>query len=82
MADAQAPVRGHVTIEKHGKSLKLQQLLSILTLVLGIILVVVGSQQIGQDGAIAASTVNGVLTTFGGVVWLVVVKILMWWHHG
>jgi hypothetical protein len=73
-------VRGHVTIEKHRKSLKFQQLLAILTLVLGVVLVVIGSQQQGE--ATAAATINGGLTTFGGLVWLAVVKSLMWWHHG
>ena len=73
-------VRGHVTIEKNRKSLKFQQLLAILTLVLGIVLIAVGSQH--QSEGVAAATVNGSLTTFGGLVWLTVVKILMWWHHG
>lgn len=82
MADTQPQIRGHVTIEKHRKSLKLQQVLSILTLVLGIVLVVVGAQQAGQDSAPATATVNGILTTLGGLVWLSVVKVLMWWHHG
>ena len=74
-------IRGHVTIEKNRKSLKFQQLLAIMTLGLGIALVVIGAQS-GQDGKVAAATVNGSLTTFGGLVWLVVVKALMWWHHG
>ena len=75
-------VRGHVTIEKHRKSLKFQQLLAIATLALGVVLIVMGAQSPGPQGQVAQATVNGTLTTFGGVVWLMAVKALMWWHHG
>jgi hypothetical protein len=82
-AAAPMPVRGHVTIEKTGKWLKLQQLLSFLCIVLGftITAVVVTTRQPGTEGVSNAAVVGGFMFV-GGLIWRVVTRIRVWWHHG
>ena len=74
-------VRGHVTIEKHGKPLKFQQLLAMGVLALGIVLTFAGMGG-SEAGRISTTQTMGGLATFAGIVWLVVTKARMWWHHG
>jgi len=74
-------VRGHVTIEKHGKPLKLQQLLAMGVLTLGIVLTFAGMGSV-EGGRMSNMQATGGLATFAGIVWLVVTKVRMWWHHG
>lgn len=75
-------IRGHVTVEQTKKSLKMQRLLAILTLLFGIGLVIAG-QQTGQDKVDAQLTqVNGTLTIIAACIWIVVLRVLVWWHHG
>jgi hypothetical protein len=74
-------IKGHVTTEKHRKSLKFQQLLATLTLAFGVALIVFGFQG-SQPGKTSEAAVNGGITCFGGAVWLFITKALMWWHHG
>lgn len=77
------PVRGHVTIEKTGKSLKLQQLLSLLCIVIGfgIAAIAIGTRQ-PDTNEISSAAMGGSLMFVGGLVWRVVTRIRVWWHHG
>ena len=77
------PVRGHVTIEKTGKSLKMQQLLSLLCIVIGfgIAAIAIGTRQPGTT-EISSAAMGGSLMFVGGLVWRVVTRIRVWWHHG
>jgi hypothetical protein len=76
------PVRGHVTIEKTGKSLKMQQLLSLGFILLGftILAAVVAGREPGNTEVSSAASV-GSLMFVGGLVWRVVTRIRVWWHH-
>jgi hypothetical protein len=80
---ANDPIRGHVTIEKNRKSLKFFQTLAALTLIFGVVLIWQGAGQ-PADAAIGPNKTltNGIFTTVGGLAWLLVTKLLMWWHHG
>jgi len=75
------PVAGHVTIEKHSKHLKFQQLIAIGVLVLGIVLTFAGIGS-AEGGRMSTTQTTGGLATFAGIVWLAVTKARMWWHHG
>ena len=77
MSEKIQPVRGHVTIEKHGKSLKLQQLISVCLLLVGIGLVFANVSEGGNS-----RTAAGAMTSVAGMLWLAVTKVRMWWHHG
>ena len=83
LASQPMPVRGHVTIEKTGKSLKMQQLLSFLCIVIGfgIAAIAIGTRQPGTTEISSAAT-WGSLMFVGGLVWRVVTRIRVWWHHG
>lgn len=74
-------VRGHVTIEKHSKPLKAQQLLAMGVLVLGIVLMFAGMGST-EGGKMSTTQITGNFATFAGMVWLAVTKARMWWHHG
>ena len=77
------PVKGHVTIEKTGKSLKLQQLLSLGMIVLGFV-IVVSSVAASEPGTktVSSATTAGSMTLVGGLLWRVVTSIRIWWNHG
>jgi hypothetical protein len=77
------PVKGHVTIEKTGKSLKLQQLLSLGMILLGftILAAAIASREPGTTEVSSAAT-GGSLMFFSGLVWRAVTRIRIWWHHG
>lgn len=77
------PVRGHVTIEKTSKSLKAQQLWGLLCIVLGLMMVGIGasSSQSGSNGPNGIAMVGAPLFLLG-VVWRIVTRVRIWWHHG
>lgn len=77
------PVRGHVTIENTGKSLKMQQLLSLLCIVIGfgIAAIAIGTRQAGTT-EISSAAMGGSLMFVGGLAWRMVTRIRVWWHHG
>jgi hypothetical protein len=77
------PVKGHVTIEKMDRSLKMQQLLSFLCVVIsfGIAAIAIGTRQPGT-AEISSATMGGSLMLVGGLIWRVVTRIRVWWHHG
>jgi hypothetical protein len=78
----QREIRGHVRTEQNRKSLKFQQLLAACTVVLGVVLLIMSSQAEVAEGGTNTLAVNGFLTLAGGIAWNLVVKALMWWHHG
>lgn len=82
-SSAAMPVTGHVTIEKTKKSLKLQQLLALLCLVLGITLVGVGvsSQEPGSKETSGLLMVGSPLCLLG-LAWRIITRVRIWWHHG
>jgi uncharacterized membrane protein YvbJ len=64
------------TIEQTSKKLKKQTLFSILTIILGIIVMIVSI-------AFKSDTIKyfGLLLAFVGIIWLIVAEIKVWWHH-
>jgi uncharacterized membrane protein len=82
-AAAPMPVTGHVTIEKTKKSLKLQQLLGLLCIVLGLVLVGLGVSTSEQGSKEPSGLVmaGGPLFMLG-LVWRIITRIRIWWHHG
>jgi hypothetical protein len=82
-AAAPMPVKGHVTIEKTGKSLKMQQLLGLLCIVLGLVLVGLGvsANTPGSREPSALAMVGAPLFVLG-LAWRIVTRMRIWWHHG
>lgn len=76
-------VRGHVTIEKTGKWLKLQQIVAFLLFVVGLIVLMVaaGSREPGST-EVPKAFGNGAAMAGIGFVWMMVVRFLSWWNHG
>jgi hypothetical protein len=73
---AAAPQRAQ-TIELTSKKYKAQQLLATLTIVLGMLTTCVATSA-GSGGSGAPF---GVMFFFGGLVWFIVVRFLIWWDH-
>lgn len=80
-AAAPMPVRGHVTIEKTGKSLKLQYALAVCTIIAGSITSCngMGSTERGEASTLLQAGSGAVIF---GFIWLFITKAKMWWHHG
>jgi hypothetical protein len=80
---APMPVRGHVTIEKTSKSLKLQQLLGLACILSGLVIVAAAAsaKEPGSQEPNPAITVGSLLFV-GGLVWRIVTRLRIWWHHG
>ena len=77
------PVSGHVTIEKTGKSLKLHQLLSFLFIVIGFGIAAIAITTRPKDTTeISSAALAGSFMFVGGLMWRVVTRIRVWWHHG
>lgn len=74
-------VRGHVTIEKTGKGIKFQQLLAWATMVFGVGLWMAGASEPAAASGLTETSKNAVFTMAAAGVWLVVLRILRWWHH-
>jgi hypothetical protein len=82
-AAAPMPVSGHVTIEKTAKSLKAQQLLGLLCVVAGLALVGIGVSVNGQESKeLGTVAMVGAQLFFVGIVWRIVTRARIWWHHG
>jgi hypothetical protein len=69
-----------VTIQQTRKVIKIQQAIAMLVLVLGIVLTVMANSA-GPDAAKSSMMANGILTSIGGVVWLIGMRMAKWWHH-
>lgn len=77
------PIKGHVTIEKTRKSLKLQQLLGLFSILIGLSLI--GAAVYGREPdskEMSPILPMGSLLFLVGLVWRVVTRIRIWWHHG
>lgn len=77
------PVSGHVTIEKTGKSLKMQQLLSLGLILLGF--TIMAAAFTGREpGSTEVSTTASVGSAMFvcGLFWRVLTRMRIWWHHG
>jgi hypothetical protein len=73
---AAAPVRAPVhTIERTSKHLKLQQLLSVTTILVG------SGWLVGGGLATWTEALASALVVWAGFLWLWVTKVRMWWHH-
>jgi drug/metabolite transporter (DMT)-like permease len=69
-----------VTVQQTRKRIKVQQPFAFLTLVIGVVLVVMGSQS-GQELTNNLTMGNGVLTALAGVVWMGGLRVAKWWFH-
>jgi hypothetical protein len=70
----------NVTVQLTRKSIKAQRPFALVTLVLGVALCVIGANSM-ESSSKSWTIGNGVLTTFGGVVWLSGLRLAKWWHH-
>jgi len=69
-----------ITMQQTRKRIKVQQPFALLTFVLGVTLMVMGGQE--TDAAQKTAMMgNGGLTLFGGVVWLLGLRVAKWWFH-
>lgn len=69
-----------VTVQQTRKRIKVQQPFALLTFALGIGLLFMGGQS--DDAAQKSAMIgNGGLTLFGGVVWLLGLRVAKWWFH-
>lgn len=69
-----------VTVQQTRKRIKVQQPFALLTFVLGMTLMFMAGQtdDASQKQAMMG---NGGLTLFGGVVWLLGLRVAKWWFH-
>jgi uncharacterized membrane protein YvbJ len=63
-------------IELTSKRYKLQKLLSILTLFLGLIIIVASSGNNSSNGSFF-----GGLFLIAGIIWYIIIRYKIWWHH-
>jgi hypothetical protein len=80
---APMPMTGHVTVEKTKKALKVQQLLGLLAIVVGIAMVGIGisSRDPGSSEPSRLVMMGSPLVLLG-LVWRVITRMRIWWHHG
>lgn len=64
------------TVELTAKRLKAQQVLSTLTIVLGIVLMVVCFRRSALNGV----TIGGLIALVG-MLWLWITRVRIWWNH-
>lgn len=67
-------VRGHVTTESTKKSLKLQKVIGVLALVVGICLTFFSETK--------TYTSAGIFTSSIAMLWIAIVNFRTWWEHG
>ena len=63
-----------VTIQKTAKTLKMQSLIAVVMLLVGIVMLSAGSQG-GEVSPVAPWLI------FVGFIWLIVTRVRKWWHH-
>ncbi|HKJ71893.1 MAG TPA: zinc ribbon domain-containing protein [Gammaproteobacteria bacterium] len=71
---------GVQSIQATGKSLKLQQLLSSVTTIIGLFMVFGGMPSDG--GEPSGGFAVGVILLLGGFVWFAYARFMTWWRHG
>lgn len=74
-------IRGHVTVENTGKGIKFQQILAWLTMLFGAGLWMAGSTEPGAAAGPTETLKNAYMTMGGAAAWMVVLRVLRWWHH-
>lgn len=67
------------TMERTGKRFKLQQLLCNLLLITSLVLLLFGCLNRGEVAIIMVPL--GVVLTLLSIIWLVLIRFLIWWHH-
>lgn len=70
----------HTTIEQTRKSLKLQRLMASMTLFFGVGLIIMAANN-GEKPDSSPTMINGILTTVGGIAWIIGLRVAKWWHH-
>lgn len=73
-------IHGHVTIEKTGKGIKVQQMLAWMTLLFGVGLSIAGHTDRHAVG-MTATAANGYLTVTSALVWMGFLRMIRWWCH-
>jgi uncharacterized membrane protein YvbJ len=63
-------------IEQTSKRLKKQMIFAILAMILGLIIAISSSTNNSTGGS-----VFGMLLIITGIIWVITVKIKIWWHH-
>lgn len=63
-----------VTTQLTRKTLKIQGALSVLTIIIGVIMIT-PTAQTGEP------SLTGILLTLGGLAWFFVTRVRTWWHH-
>ncbi len=66
------------TVEQRSKRYKLQQLLSCLLIIGSIMAVMFGFSGDDPSPGISAFGTLGIVV---GLIWFIIVRFLMWWHH-
>jgi uncharacterized membrane protein YvbJ len=70
------------TIEQTGKIWKLQQLLSALLIIAGVVLVTVATSADSASEQTAIIGGIGVSSLLVGLLWFLFARFFAWWHHG
>lgn len=65
------------TIQATAKRYKLQMLLSTLLVSFGVVVIIVGAQEPGNDGPLLWGAAISAL----GLAWFLVVRFMAWWNH-
>lgn len=64
------------TIEQTSKRLKKQMIFALLAMMIGVIIAISSSSSNSTGGIFF-----GMLLTISGIIWVITVKIKIWWHH-
>ena len=63
------------TIQETSKKLKLHMLISVMSIIIGVV------WMIGEDDALGGASLWPALLVGGGLFWYVVIRFQIWWHH-
>lgn len=76
-------MKNHVTVEATRKFIKVQRLIALLVMFIGMGLMAFGASKSGTPEAEPGAVVAGVgfLLLAVGIGWRVILRILQWWHH-
>jgi FtsH-binding integral membrane protein len=83
MAMASPIKSGHVTTEATRKFIKVQRLIALVVMFVGMGLMMFGASKgnTPERAAGAAVAAVGFLLLMLGISWRVVLRVLQWWHH-
>jgi hypothetical protein len=74
-------IRGHVTVEKTAKWIKLQQLLAWGLMIVGMGYTAVGYNTPTENGSFNQNLANGAAAMAIALVWVWVLRVVRWWCH-